>query len=222
MAARPSAIARCVLPTAGGPNSSTFSAWARKCPAASSRTSLPSMESWNLKSNSSRVFTTGKCAILIPIVIRRFCLASSSSRRRPSRKSRYVGSLRPRRRARRPGGPPPSAGAAATAGPRRARARARSRCTSEYGGVVVERAAVRLERHADDAVRGGHATQPLEVRRVDDTAVRLIATRVWRHRGSCSRRSKRLRNCTLDRARSRPPRAVPARRVIVHSAGSKD
>ena len=37
--ARPSPIARCVLPTPGGPNSSTFSAPAMKWPVASSRTS---------------------------------------------------------------------------------------------------------------------------------------------------------------------------------------
>jgi hypothetical protein len=50
-AARPKAIARCVLPTPGGPKSRTFSAPAMKRPVASSRTSLASRDGWNLKSN---------------------------------------------------------------------------------------------------------------------------------------------------------------------------
>ena len=93
-AARPSPIARWVLPTPGGPSMSTFSAPAMKRPVASSRTSFWSTDGWNLKSNSSIVFTVGKCAIWIPIATRFFCFASVSSARIWSRNSRYVGSAR--------------------------------------------------------------------------------------------------------------------------------
>ena len=78
-AARPSAMARWVLPTPGGPKTSTFSAWAMKRPVASSRTSFWSIEGWNLKSKSSSVFTAGKWAIWMPMATRLRCLVPSSS-----------------------------------------------------------------------------------------------------------------------------------------------
>src|SRR5712691_12535613 len=53
--ARPSAMARWVLPTPGGPKRSTLSAWAMKRPVASSRKRRWSIDGCELKSKSSSV-----------------------------------------------------------------------------------------------------------------------------------------------------------------------
>src|SRR6516162_6169538 len=55
IASRPSATARCVLPTSGGPSSSTFSPLAIQRAPASSRTCLESMEGCAAKSKPQEI-----------------------------------------------------------------------------------------------------------------------------------------------------------------------
>ena len=62
IASRPSATARCVLPTPGGPSSKSASPWAMKRPVARSRICPLSTEGWAAKSKPSRVRTKGNFA----------------------------------------------------------------------------------------------------------------------------------------------------------------
>src|SRR3989304_1187251 len=87
LAASPRAMARCVLPTPGGPRKTTFSALAMKRRVANSLTRRSSMEGWKLKSNWSMVLMKGKGASLVRISTGRARLMGTSSSRSLSRNS---------------------------------------------------------------------------------------------------------------------------------------
>ena len=71
IASRPSAIDKCVLPTPGGPSSSTFSPLAIQRDAARSRICFGSIDGCASKSKPASSFTAGKCASFSAISMRR-------------------------------------------------------------------------------------------------------------------------------------------------------